>query len=110
MTWSIQTTPAGAEVIRVRDGQILGTTPFGAELTAKPGQEELRLHLSGYVDQLVQIDSAHSSTRTFELEPFSHRPIAQPDSPLDPGPGSKTKGHRQTPGKKGGNVRIEFED
>lgn len=110
VTWSIQTTPVGAEVIRVRDGQILGTTPFGAELTAKPGHEELRLHLSGYVDQLVQIDSAHSSTRTFELEPFSHRPIAQPDPLLEPGPGSKTKGHRQVPGKKGGNVRIEFED
>jgi serine/threonine protein kinase len=54
-TWSIETEPPGAQVVRVSDGQILGTTPWKGPQT--PGDEPVavRLRLAGYSDKVLTL-------------------------------------------------------
>ena len=53
--WSIETEPAGAQIVRVSDGQILGTTPWKGP--QPPGDEPVavRLRLLGYADKVLTL-------------------------------------------------------
>ena len=46
--WRISSNPQGAEVHRLDNDQVVGTTPFDADQEAKPGSVEVELHLDGY--------------------------------------------------------------
>ena len=53
--WSIDSEPAGAEVVRAGSDEVLGTTPFQQEREASPGSEQLKLRLAGYQESLITV-------------------------------------------------------
>jgi serine/threonine-protein kinase len=46
--WQIESSPAGAEVIRIDDNKSQGQTPLRIEQPAQPGEVKLELRLKGY--------------------------------------------------------------
>ena len=124
--WSLNTQPAGAEIIRVSTGQVLGQTPWQAELPTDQGTEELRLQLPGYQQQLLRLDRSADVQLSYALKAappednskgtsVKTRP-GEPGSPAEPQTGEKPTTSTKAPKdpgkhrKKGGNVQIEFEE
>lgn len=54
--WSVSTTPPGAHVTRVRDGKLMGLTPWAFEPVKETGTEKLLLDLDGYAPTEVSLD------------------------------------------------------
>ena len=112
--WSVNTEPAGATVVRVSDGSVLGMTPWYGEFVAAQGVEEIRLRLSGYVERLIQLDRSQDATRHDVLEavPSTAASALAPaavekDAPAPPLAG---KPRREGGRKKPRHVAIELED
>ncbi len=53
--WTITSTPAGAEVVRDSDGQVLGTTPYEVVKEPGPGVEKLHLRRAGFRDVALSV-------------------------------------------------------
>ena len=70
--WRLSSQPSGAQVVRVRDGAMLGVTPWQTELN--PGSEtvELSLKLSGFADQKVVLTESADADRHEQLRPLPH--------------------------------------
>jgi hypothetical protein len=80
VSWRIDSQPQGAELVRLRDGVVLGKTPWQSVAPFAAGTEELRLRLPGYVDRDVSISkSAHVELRE-RLDPESHESMGIGDS------------------------------
>lgn len=69
--WSITTEPTAAEVVRVRDGAVLGRTPWSTQQEAAPGEEELLLRLPGFEERSVTLQRSGHEQITEALEPGS---------------------------------------
>jgi len=65
--WALTTQPAGAMVIRQRDGQVLGVTPLSVENPAGSGSEKVRIMLPGYADEIVILDLDADSEQKIDL-------------------------------------------
>ncbi len=111
--WSVNTEPAGATVVRVSDGSVLGVTPWYGEFAAGSGVEEIRLRLSGYVERLIQLDRSQDAVRHDVLDAVASAAVTQPTAveekePPSPPPASKPR--RDSTRKKPRHVAIELED
>lgn len=67
--WSITTTPPGAHVTRVRDGKLMGLTPWSFEPTKEKGSEKLLLDLDGYAPTEVSLDKLADGIVRIVLKP-----------------------------------------
>ena len=56
--WQVDSQPAGADVIRISDGVVLGRTPWEATREASLGQLQIKLRLVGYADRQLDLDLA----------------------------------------------------
>ncbi len=65
--WLVNSQPAGAMVIRQRDGQILGVTPLTLNNPATDGTEPLRIVLQGYAEETVEPDQSKDFEQRVEL-------------------------------------------
>ena len=81
--WSLSSTPAGAEIVRVSDGQRLGTTPWHGEQERGQDDVAVRLKLDGYIERTLTLHASDDDHREVTLEP------AQPAQPLLSGQPSK---------------------
>ncbi len=88
--WSLSSIPAGAEIQRVSDGEVLGRTPWHGEHEQGTDDVAVRLSLNGYQDTTVQLKSSGDDHKEVTLDPL-------PTEPPKPPPSPKVK--RQTPGR-----------
>jgi hypothetical protein len=101
--FSVTTTPPGAEVVRVSDGQVLGKTPWSSEEDATPGLLDIKLRLPGYADRILHLDRSAGASLIEMLEP-SKDVKPGPRSPQRPfgarpaGPGGKMNPGGKKPG------------
>ncbi len=65
--WVVNSQPAGAMVIRQRDGQILGVTPLTMSNPVGDGNESLRLVLQGYAEESFSLDMSKDAEQRVEL-------------------------------------------
>ena len=93
--WSITTAPPGAQVIRVADGVVLGSTPLTLDQPLGEGSAELRLKLAGFAERVVNVNRAADDTNHQVLEKLAGTPGRPPVRPGTPGvPGA---GFRKNP-------------
>jgi hypothetical protein len=78
--WRITSRPTGAQVVRVSDQQILGTTPWQSELSAGPATVALILRLRGFADKNLELRQSADVDRSEELEQAAAAPSAEPRS------------------------------
>jgi tRNA A-37 threonylcarbamoyl transferase component Bud32 len=65
--WVLNSQPAGAMVIRQRDGQILGVTPLTLNNPMAEGTESVRLVLQGYAEESLSLDMGKDAEQRVEL-------------------------------------------
>ncbi len=85
---TIETTPKGATVIR--DGEVVGTTPYGVEEEARPGKVTFLIRKEGYQEERVELFANRTGHQTLTLRrvgdaPTPHNPSAAPE-PISPEP------------------------
>ncbi len=112
--WSVVTEPAGATVVRVSDGSVVGQTPWYAEVVPGSGVEEIRIRMSGYIELLVQLDRSRDVQRHDVLEAVPSAAVVAPPAiptPVEVKPNPPTgKPRREGARKKPRSVAIELED
>jgi hypothetical protein len=69
VTWSIASEPAGAELVRVSDGKLLGRTPWRAEVEAAAGSEEPAVRLGGHIERRIHLERGSDERRELILSP-----------------------------------------
>jgi hypothetical protein len=67
ITLGVESDPPGAQIIRVRDGQTLGRTPWQSEQPAQPGELLVRLRLPGYVEREVALNQEKGGIKPVAL-------------------------------------------
>lgn len=72
--WSVVSTPPGAQVIRVSDGQVLGKTPLEMDFSAGAGDSDVKLRLPGYAEKPLKLSLSENETRKESLEKASKKP------------------------------------
>ena len=65
--WRIQSEPSGADVVRVRDNQVLGQTPWEQTQPKGAGNQNIVLRLSRYQDRYLTLNSSKDESRTEQL-------------------------------------------
>ncbi len=93
--WTLESTPAGAQVIQVADQQVLGETPWQVELPADEGAMAVLLRRPGYLDRPVALGLSEDEHRVIRLLPRHHR-LAQKDRP-SPATGGERPGTPAVP-------------
>jgi serine/threonine-protein kinase len=75
----IESTPAGAEVVRVSDGKVLGQTPLELRFERADHVETFELRLAGHVtqQQSVRLDRGSRILTMFVAEPPPAEPVAK---------------------------------
>ena len=66
--WSLISTPPGAQVVRVSDGQILGGTPMEMDLPIGDGTCDVKLRLPGFAEKVLKLSLAESESRKETLD------------------------------------------
>jgi serine/threonine protein kinase len=79
--WSLSSIPAGAEISRVSDGEVLGKTPWHGEQVYSQEEVPVRLTLTGYQDRVVQLKSSSDDERQVTLEAVLVEPQKLPPTP-----------------------------
>ena len=110
VSWTVESTPAGADVVRVSDGQLLGHTPWHTEVPAAQGAEELRLRLPGHFEHLVSLPRGASSHSRITLLPVASPQAAAPSPEKLPEKKSPLPGKNSSKNPKRGHVKIVLED
>ncbi len=110
VSWTVESTPAGADVVRVSDGQLLGHTPWHTEVPAAQGAEELRLRLPGHFEHLVSLPRGASSHSRIALLPVASPQAAAPSPEKPPEKKSPLPGKNSSKNPKRGHVKIVLED
>ncbi|MFO0578644.1 MAG: hypothetical protein U1A78_31970 [Polyangia bacterium] len=120
VSWSLRSQPAGAQVVRAADGEVLGTTPWIRAQPAAAGTLELRLRHPGFLERRVQLDRGSDASRDELLDPLpaAAAPIAGKETAGPAGPAAATSHPtRQTRptrspsrGKRVPHERIQVED
>jgi serine/threonine-protein kinase len=71
---SISSEPAGARLMRERDGQTLGTTPFSDNWPETEGEERLRLELDGFESETIVVPLHRGTDLQLALKPIAIAP------------------------------------
>ncbi len=79
--WDVLSDPDGAQVIRMSDGQVLGTTPWHIEQPAAEGQTSVRLQREGFVDKMLSLSLQSNEEREERLDPKRRARKAAPVKP-----------------------------
>ena len=66
MSWSLTSSPPGADVLD-EEGTLLGQTPWHKEHAAGDGQTVLRLRKRGYAEARTSLDNSQDSQKTLTL-------------------------------------------
>jgi serine/threonine-protein kinase len=74
----LESTPAGARVLRVRDGVVLGTTPETIELQATAEPLLLRIDKDGFMAATREVSLASDSNLSVVLEATAKAPAPTP--------------------------------
>jgi len=99
VVWKLASTPSGAEVVRLADGVVLGTTPLRFEADAGTGREAVQLRLDGYSAVTLQLNRAGNEELQQDLQPVAVAAASSKKS-------SKKSSSKRVKGKKrGGSVR-----
>ena len=87
----IVSTPSGAEVVRTRDGAVLGTTPLTLPFARGDTSEDFELRLAGYVSQAqsVKLDRGSRISTVLVAE-------AKPAEPVEKHSRSRSKGLKKS--------------
>lgn len=99
-TWSVQTHPAGASVIRKSDGAVLGATPWKTDAPRTEGSSTVLLRRAGYADYEVTLAYGTSIYIDKQLtasaaEPSGvAAPVAAGGPPARVVPGSQKRGRK----------------
>lgn len=93
IVWKIETTPPGAEVVRLSDGKVLGVTPWRSEQAASNGKIGITLRRAGFVTREIQLQQDADVSETVEMKAD---PATTPEKPT-PSSGSNKPGKK--PGK-----------
>lgn len=105
--WRIESTPPGAEIIRISDGSTVGTTPWESTREASLGKMAVKLRLAGYTERELLLDLSADNQRSEILvtapAPSSSAPAAPTEAaPRGPGKrGKRTKGGSSEPATAG---------
>lgn len=67
--WTLVTSPPGAQVLRARDGMLLGTTPWESDQPAGTSWEKLILELDGYAPREIYLDMSAGGNQHISLKP-----------------------------------------
>jgi serine/threonine-protein kinase len=98
VTAAIGSQPAGARVVRERDGAVIGTTPFRERWPSGDGVQKLRLELDGYRPETLIVPMDRGVELSFTLHKLAeaeprrdrpskhHAPKAEPAKPSPPKP------------------------
>ena len=78
---SIASEPAGARVVRERDGADIGVTPFKESRPAAPGVEKMRLELDGYRPELLVVPLDRGVALEFALTKVEREAAKKPKAP-----------------------------
>jgi serine/threonine protein kinase len=73
--WELTTQPAGAKVVRQRDGQVLGVTPLSLSNPLGVGSEKVRIVLQGYTDEAAVLDLGQDFNQNIELKRKTGRDV-----------------------------------
>jgi serine/threonine-protein kinase len=76
--WSLTSIPAGAEIVRISDGKVLGKTPRHIEEDAGDEEVPVRLSLPGYQDHVVHLKRSVSDAAEVKLTPLVAEPVSKP--------------------------------
>ncbi len=68
--WSVTSVPAGAQVLRAADRQVVGVTPWQLEQAPGKGKVGFVLHESGFAEKEVELDRSSSSASHQILAPL----------------------------------------
>lgn len=79
--WQLNSQPRGAQVVRTRDGMVLGQTPLRHSQEAQPGSETLVLRLVGYQPITMELDRDSNSLVERTLSPLAVSEKAASPSP-----------------------------
>ncbi len=80
VSWSIDTIPSGARIVRADTQAVLGMTPWRSEQPQGEGSLALRLQHKGYAEKEIRLAFAGSSQLIETLTPLSPRPPASSGS------------------------------
>jgi hypothetical protein len=69
--WSLRTTPEGAQVVRLSDQKVLGTTPWVREQARGEGSLQVELRRDGYFPKPVRLDLQADQSLSEVLTPKS---------------------------------------
>lgn len=72
--WLIGSTPSGAQVVRIQDGQVLGQTPWQSQQDSTLGELSLVLRHPGYKDAPIILDRSTNVERVATLIPLPKAP------------------------------------
>ena len=75
--WRLRSLPAGATVVRLKDGTSLGRTPIDQEMDQSSEPLVLRLELAGHLPHEVQIALSASSEVQVVLHPEPPKPVEE---------------------------------
>jgi serine/threonine-protein kinase len=68
IVWSIRTDPAGAAVVDLADGSVLGTTPLQKPFARGSGSKSLVVRLAGYKDESLTVGLDENSASAIDLK------------------------------------------
>jgi serine/threonine-protein kinase len=94
-TWSIETEPAGAQVVRVSDGKILGTTPWQGSQPEGDAPVAVRLRLAGYLDKVLTLKPGSDASYSQALRPQPGKKLRPPVGKI--GPKNRQDGRKNEP-------------
>jgi len=84
VTAAIASEPAGARVVREKDGAVIGMTPFRESWPRGDGTTKLRLELDGYRTEMVAVpldrgvDLSFALRKVAQAEPHKHKEAKHP--------------------------------
>ena len=97
VTVTLASRPAGARVVRVRDGAVLGATPLEQRWPPGDGVEALRLEKEGFRPETVQVPLDRGGTFSLSLVKMVKPHPAPKPRPARPTPPPAPKPHEPTP-------------
>ncbi len=94
--WTIDSTPAGAEVVQLSDNRVLGTTPWACDHPLGSGTLKVKLRLTGYSEKELELSQ---SANTAHNETLAELPPAPAPTPTEPDAVNEERGKKSQRGK-----------
>lgn len=97
--WTIDSTPAGAEVVQLSDNRVLGTTPWACDHPLGSGTLKVKLRLTGYSEKELELSQSTDVSRSETLAELPPAP-----TPTEPDAASEERGKK---GQRGKSARLK---